>query len=67
LRESGSVTLIFPGRRVRRPVRVRRPAKAAAVLHPPARRIGLRVGVGAALDLVLLVEPALGFLEPIGP
>ena len=46
MRESGSVTLILPGRRRRRLVGVRRAPEAPAVLHPPARPVGLIGGVG---------------------
>jgi hypothetical protein len=55
----------LPGRHHRRLPRLRRPAEAAAILHHPARAIGLIVGVGAALDLVLLLPAALGLLEPL--
>ena len=64
MRESGSVTLITPGRRRRRLVGVRRPPEAAAVLHPPARPVGLIGGVGLALRPQLFLQAPLGLLQP---
>ena len=44
-------------------VRVRRTAEAATVLHPPAGAVGLIGRIRLALDLVLLFQATLGFLE----
>src|SRR4051794_18476353 len=46
---------------------IRRPAEAAPVLHPPACSVGLIGRVGLALCPQLLVQPPLGFLEPLRP
>jgi hypothetical protein len=57
----------LPGRGVRRHVRLGWTAEPAAVLHPPARPVGLVVLVGLTLSPQLLLQAALGLLEPLGP
>ena len=54
-----------PFRRGRRLVGVRRAPETPAVLHPPARPVGLVGPVGAHLGPELLLEAALGLLEAL--
>ena len=61
------MTLTFPCGEAGGGVRVRRAAEAAAVLHHPARAVGLVVGVRLTLDLVFLLKPSLRLPQPVWP
>ena len=52
-------------RRRRRLVGRRRPAEAAAVLHHPARAVGLVSRVRAAVHVVILFQPPLALPQPL--
>src|SRR4051794_37516560 len=64
-RESGSVTLILPSGMVRGWYGFGGTAEAPAVLHPPARPVGLIGRVRLALVEELFVEAPLGVFDAL--